>query len=681
MSFLSPWSALVAAAATVPLLLLLYFLKLRRQRIRIASTLLWRQAFEDLAANAPFQRLRWSVLLLLQLLILLALVAAMGEPMIRGSGGSASRVVLLVDRSASMNAVVDGEGAARAPLAQPVGAGAPPAKLPRTRLDEAKDAATAIIERLGERGQPSQMMVIAFGLSAQVISPFEANKDALVEAVNAISPTDEQAHLSAALDLAGAFAGTSEETDEQPPLVVLLSDGGVEERGDQSSHVLKAGAFEFIEVGVGAEQEQGGRGAGFNNVGIASMAARRDYEDPSQTLIFARLVNAGPEPVEAVATLTVDGEPVKAIRRTIPPAKDEGLGEQTISEAIRIGAGAVLGIRHNHVDQLGADDAAAVVLPAPLRPRVCVVYPGGSEPESRLRELLTAMEPASLQFMTEPAYQSVEWQRIDSGEVCDLIVFDRVNASRLPAIGSLTIGGAPAGVRTRTSTSESEQGARPQGKQILSWERQHPLMREVSLDTVVYTGAAYELPAGATALALGSDGPAIAAMRERGAQHVMVAFDLRHSNWHLHVGSVVFIQNVIDAAALGGSGQNGLVSRPGEAVTVRANNEARELVVDGPTSSTIAVEPGGMVSFPIRRAGLYRVRGAVAPHDQLAVSMLSDVESDIRPRPRLKVSAETSEARQASSLTGKPLWPWLVAGALGLLVVEWIAYCWRVRGW
>ena len=65
MSFLAPWTALVAAAVSVPLLVLLYFLKLRRREVVISSTLLWRRAVQDLQVNAPFQRLRRNLLLLL----------------------------------------------------------------------------------------------------------------------------------------------------------------------------------------------------------------------------------------------------------------------------------------------------------------------------------------------------------------------------------------------------------------------------------------------------------------------------------------------------------------------------------------------------------------------------------------------------------------------------------------
>ncbi len=57
MIWVTPSVGLLVAAITFPLLLLLYFLRLRRQPVRIASTMLWHKAVEDLHANSPFQRL------------------------------------------------------------------------------------------------------------------------------------------------------------------------------------------------------------------------------------------------------------------------------------------------------------------------------------------------------------------------------------------------------------------------------------------------------------------------------------------------------------------------------------------------------------------------------------------------------------------------------------------------
>ena len=79
MEWLTPFTALYALAATLPLLLLLYFLKLKRREQTISSTLLWKRAIQDLQVNAPFQKIRRNILLLLQLLMLLAILLALAD--------------------------------------------------------------------------------------------------------------------------------------------------------------------------------------------------------------------------------------------------------------------------------------------------------------------------------------------------------------------------------------------------------------------------------------------------------------------------------------------------------------------------------------------------------------------------------------------------------------------------
>src|SRR5258705_13382439 len=101
-SFVTPLAGSIAAALSISALLVLYFLKLRRREMPVSCTLLWRKAIQDLQVNAPFQRLRRNLLLLLQLIMMLLLCLAVSRPVANDKTGAAELGVILIDRSGSM---------------------------------------------------------------------------------------------------------------------------------------------------------------------------------------------------------------------------------------------------------------------------------------------------------------------------------------------------------------------------------------------------------------------------------------------------------------------------------------------------------------------------------------------------------------------------------------------------
>jgi hypothetical protein len=194
MDWLTPITALYTAAAAVPLLLLLYFLKLKRREQLVSSTLLWKRAVQDLQVNAPFQRIRRNILLLLQLLMLLAILFALAGPILSLMAGSGRRYVLLVDRSASMNA----------------------ADVKPTRLDVTKKQVKVFVESLRSKAFFSlkaggdQVMVIALDNHAKVMCNFTSDKRQLLSAIDAIAPGDGDSFLAEAVVVARAFAQSTE---------------------------------------------------------------------------------------------------------------------------------------------------------------------------------------------------------------------------------------------------------------------------------------------------------------------------------------------------------------------------------------------------------------------------------------------------------------------------------------
>ena len=88
----------------IPAVIAMYLLKLRRDETVVPSTLLWSRLVADVEANAPWQKLRRSLLLLLQLLLVLILAMLAARPFLERPAGLARDIVLVIDTSASMAA-------------------------------------------------------------------------------------------------------------------------------------------------------------------------------------------------------------------------------------------------------------------------------------------------------------------------------------------------------------------------------------------------------------------------------------------------------------------------------------------------------------------------------------------------------------------------------------------------
>ena len=128
----------------IPAVVAMYLLKLRRDETIVPSTLLWTRLVADVEANAPWQKLRRSLLLLLQLLLVVILALLAARPFLERPAGLARDVVLVIDTSASM-AATD--------------------VLPN-RLEAAKSAALAALRDLPTGGKVS---VIAADRSARIV--------------------------------------------------------------------------------------------------------------------------------------------------------------------------------------------------------------------------------------------------------------------------------------------------------------------------------------------------------------------------------------------------------------------------------------------------------------------------------------------------------------------------------
>ena len=195
MSFLTPLFLLLGLLAGP--IIILYMLRLRRREVMVSSTLLWQKLLRDREANAPWQKLRRNLLLILQLIILAALVFALARPFLPTPSIISGSVVVLLDASASMLAT----------------------DVEPTRFDAAKAEVAQLISDLGG---DSQMTLIKVGQTPTVLAAATNDRTQLQRALDAVQADPADAAWNAAFALAtGAAQGFRDGR------IVIISDGGL----------------------------------------------------------------------------------------------------------------------------------------------------------------------------------------------------------------------------------------------------------------------------------------------------------------------------------------------------------------------------------------------------------------------------------------------------------------------
>ena len=100
MDLLAP-TGLALGALAIPLTAL-YFLRIRRKRVRVSSLMPWQTAQQSDSLATPFHRFRRRLLLWIQLAVLALLTLALARPALNVSSEGNRSLMLIIDNTASM---------------------------------------------------------------------------------------------------------------------------------------------------------------------------------------------------------------------------------------------------------------------------------------------------------------------------------------------------------------------------------------------------------------------------------------------------------------------------------------------------------------------------------------------------------------------------------------------------
>ena len=682
MSWISTLSAAQwAILAAVPLgIVLLYFLKLRREPVEVPSTYLWSRTIEDLHVNSLLQRLRRSLLLLLQLLAIAAAAIALMRPGIRGETTGEGRYVFLLDTSASMQATDAGDN--------------------QSRFEKAKQL---IGQRIETMNDTDTAMLITFSDRAETIQAFTSDRRRLRDALSRVAVTNHPTRILGALKAADGLANprrTSEVgnvndvqvADAMPAELVIYSDGRFEQVPEFNLGNLQP---EYVSVGNKAVR----------NVAITAFSAERNMEKPSEVQAFATVVNLGSEPAETTATLTIGGQFLDAESTTLEPGDQTGLSFTIESEDA-----VVLQLQLDADDDLSIDNTAYAGL-APMRSVSVLVVTESNTPLKLGLSTPKASKICSAQFVT-PAYLETDayQDRAQSG-VDDLIIYDRCAPKKMPASNTFFIGALPpdtAGNRSpenggpidvnasATGQASNQTGWRwksqPSPLTLVDIDRAHPLMRYLELySLLIFSGRAIEGPAGSSDL-IGADiGPVLVLSPRDGFQDMVLGFEIistaddgstiTNTNWFAERSWPVFILNTLRYLAGAAEASGAPSYRPGETVRLRMENAITSVEIQrvGGDARILSPGPGGVTEVvDTNQPGTYQVRTGKNLADLFAINLFDRAESDIAIADSVDIGYESVEASDSGLEQRKEYWRWALIAMLGLLAAEWWVYTKRL---
>ena len=648
--------------AFIPALIALYFLKLKRQEVIFSSTYLWKRSMEDLHVNAPFQRLRKSILFLLQLIALCLLIFAVWRPRCDQDVEAGRNIIVVIDQSASMNAIEKG----------------------RPRFEFAREQALALVEALrpGDR-----MQILSFASKTTTVQPLSPDRGLLAAKLRALEPTSMSTDLAQALLVANAMASTLQAVE-----VHVIGDGCYGKIEDLPPEVARLN-MKFVNTGTKIP-----------NIAITEADVRRSFGVEKAMDVFALVENFTDDDRVISVELYRGDQLERANELTLAAGENQPVVFDVSDIEFEEGESRVLRMQiqgdGSFEDGLPDDNAAVVKIPGPKA--ISILFVG--KQNVFVETALTLVPNATTKRMSLEEYETFVTQR-ETGlaeeeddvpeATWDVVVFDREAPTRPPEEPSLFVGAKPP---LPEGVPEPSMVDRPQ---FMDMDQSHPVNRFMSFSNInILKSLVFPLSKTNVALVEAEEGAIITAFtyREEGkypARAVVIGFDVTQSNWPInHHSFPIFFTNAISWLGVGEEAGT-LRWKTGESLSFavdRASQLGAPKIYDflAPEPGTLPGEaptrresatPGrnGLVTFGTARSiGVYELHEEGERIAEFPVSLLSTTESNLEPQEEIDLGDIQVEADTRLEAESSDLWRWFALGALAFLLLEWYVYNRRV---
>ena len=714
------------------LIVLLYFLKLKRQQLQVPSTFLWKKSIEDLHVNSLFQWLRRNVLLLLQLLVLLFVVYSVMNFRIYANISAGKHYIIMIDNSASMSATdLDGQ----------------------TRLDRAKEEA---IKEISATTKADMGMVIVFNSEATTLMSYTNNRSKLISAVKSIRQTNRPTDIVDALKLADGRANPRESVQdvairpEEETLkdqaqrqyvapegvateVYLYSDGRFPELSESvlekfnsrlmgNTEALGNINLKFRAIGLPGSSNT-------DNIGIVGFRAVKLENKKKPVLIGDKMdvqvdidinnYRSTPVPKQKVyLDVIISGQEEWPEQNTIYlPAREykeskEGKAEdipgygrvQFILKRLPINADILLRARLKDTDdKFKTDDEAWLAITRTKKTKVLRVGPA-----NRMLDSFFFAQEAIAETDHIPAkdMEGAKYAEAMAGEY-DFVLFDRCAPAKetdMPRANTMFIDQPPPPWNKGKKEVDTPN--------MIITELNHPFLRWIfSLNEHTVTKVfdfdvlenipeenrndyttdindkdKVQLPQ-VTHLIENEDKVGVAIVIERGPfKDLLLPFAIQDDKgglerWCLNPSFFLFMKNVLYEQGNVKDSVRGSTTTPGNPIEFQPGAKIKELIIETPSKvvDELTRDEGlGFVYGNTDELGIYTATPKKGKSRELrTVSLLDSLESNLQPRESFKVGDRPIFSGQERPQSFS-IWKWVLLGALVLLLLEWYIYNRRV---